>query len=73
MRWRWRNHQASPSQVESDANKDNAADAALREARTALCEVREKKKDGIIIAEVLADIRAQNHFKDMWNQGMRGE
>jgi hypothetical protein len=73
MRWRWRNHETTPSQAESDAAKDVVADEALREARTALRAVRQQKKDGSLIANVLADIRAENHFKDMWNQGMRGE
>jgi hypothetical protein len=73
MRWRWRSCDDTPSQDETVVlGKERQADDALHEARAALSDVREKKKDGSTIAQTLAAIRSENHFKDIWNQGLRG-
>lgn len=74
MRWRWRNCNDTPSQDEQavDLRKERQADDALHEARTALKEVREQKKDGSMIAQTLASIREENHFREIWNDGLRG-
>lgn len=72
MRWPWRAKEDPASPGENAALKESEADEALQEARHALDDVREKKKDGFLIAERLAEIRETNHFKDMWDQGLRG-
>lgn len=70
MRVRWRRNEVA-SQDDS-ATKLQAAEESLRQAETALERVQEQKKVGTVIAETLAAIRAENHFKEMWNEGIRG-
>jgi hypothetical protein len=72
MRWRWRNCETTPSQEAAVDPRESQADDALREARTALSVVREQKKDGSLIAATLRQIRSENHFQEMWNEGLRG-
>lgn len=72
MRWPWRAKEDTASPGDNAALKESEARKALQEARHALYDVREKKKDGFLITETLAEIRKTNHFKDMWDQGLRG-
>ncbi len=72
MRWPWSAKEDTASPGENASMKESEADQALQEARHALHDVREKKKNGFLIAETLSEIRKSNHFKDMWDQGLRG-
>ena len=70
MRLRWR--KGSIDQPHDGGKSIEEAESSLEEAKTALKEAREKTGDGRIIADVLSEIRKQNHFKDIWNEGLRG-
>lgn len=72
MRWWWRSVENPASQGDHVDLRESEADEALREAQRALNDVREKKKDGYLIAGTLAAIRKTNHFQEMWNEGLRG-
>ncbi len=78
MRWRWRNKEAEPSR---DTRPDSLelAETSQAEALTRLEEsfevrgrVAEQKERGLNIAQTLARIRAENHFQEIWREGMRG-
>ena len=63
---------ASSQDVAREVTKTSEANASLREAQNALTAAQEQKKDGSLIAEVLRAIRKENHFQELWNEGLRG-
>lgn len=69
MRLPWRNRVVTPHRDEPDP-RDREAEVALREAQLALHKARMQKKDGSLIAQTLASIREENHFREMWNKGI---
>lgn len=70
MRWRWRKHSTPPTQ-DSDQCKSQEAENSLRQAEVALNKVRDQKVNGSLIARTLADIRKENHFREIWNDGIQ--
>lgn len=72
MRWRWRKCNTPDPEPKLEDKHDEAV-TSLERAEQALVHVREQKKSGKLIAETLSAIRKENHFKEIWNQGMRGE
>ena len=70
MRLRWR--RSVDDTLEDTPTTADEAEEELGKAKEALQEAKQKREDGKIIAGVLSDIRKQNHFKDIWNEGLRG-
>lgn len=71
MRWRWRACDPPPQTNSADDAMMEQAEDSLRQAEKALGKVQQQKKDGQTLAEVLAAIRQENHFREIWNNGMR--
>lgn len=71
MRLRWRN-KVTPTQDEGQDWEVAKAQESLREAQSALNEVRKKNADGSAIASRLREIRKVNHFGEFWHGGMEG-
>lgn len=70
MRLRWRKGVITPPQDEAAKQKEAQADRAVREAQLALQQAKGQNKAGSLIAETLAAIREENHFREMWNKGI---
>jgi hypothetical protein len=78
MRWRWRDQDAVTSSEREDDSLARA-EASTQEALTQLEEsfhvrqmVQTQRERGTAIAAALHKIREQNHFQEMWNDGLRG-
>ncbi len=69
MRLRWRKRNTPPAQ---DSGEVEAVDAerSLRQAEDALSKVRDQREHGFLIARTLAEIRKEDHFREIWNKGM---
>lgn len=72
IRWRKREAPDLTAGTKNQASEDDAK-ASLEEAEATLEKVQEQKKHAWLIAETLSAIRKENHFKDIWNEGLRGE
>jgi hypothetical protein len=70
MRLRWRKDNNTPPQDDRAASKDRDADVALREAEAALEVAKDQTRKGSLIAQTLAAIREENHFREIWNKGI---
>lgn len=78
MRWRWRKREAEPSHDQGTESLDLAATSQhealtrLEESFEVRAKVQQQKESGNNIAATLARIRAENHFQEIWNEGLRG-
>jgi hypothetical protein len=67
-----RDSTATSSDPIVESQKIDEAAEALAEAKNALGHVRVQKQHGSLIANTLKQIRQENHFQEIWNDGMEG-
>lgn len=70
MRLPWRKKGTVKHEPEED-EKQAVAEASLEHAQESLGKVRTQRAHGAVIANTLRAIREENHFQDLWTDGLR--